>query len=764
MSSTHRSVAARWARVLLAGVTLAWLATEVLKPATPALDDRAGGQSRMSESNPTRTANRLLREKSPYLLQHAHNPVDWYPWGEEAFEKARREDKPIFLSIGYSTCHWCHVMERESFENDSVAALLNRWFVAIKVDREERPDVDRLYMTSMQAMGMGGGWPLNAFLTPDLAPFYGGTYFPPESRAGRTGMIDLLPRVHEVWMSQRADIESQGARVLEAIAASAADRGRATSAIDPAAGRAQREPLFRRAHDMLAAAYDREHGGFGTAPKFPSVVNLNFLARYWSRDPEHRGPALAMVRHQLDAMQDGGIHDQIGGGFHRYSTDPEWMVSHFEKMLYDQAQLAWAYLDGVQIAREDGPHHDPLRAAEYAATARGIFDYVARDLTSPEGAFYSAEDADSEGEEGKFYVWTPAEIATVLGDDAKLFEYRYGVSARGNFEHATSILHRAHTEDETAKHFGVPVSAVRERGDRARATLLAARSRRVRPHLDDKVLAAWNGIMISAFARGARVLGDPALASCADRAATFVWAQLHDPATGAMRRRWRAGEAAGDGQLDDYMYLALGFLDLYGATFDPQWLERAEQLTHQAIERFWDEKNGGFFESPAGDPHVRIRMKDDFDGAEMAGNSVAACVLHTLAELLDREPWRARADRLFDLYASKLADHPTAMPQMLVAMDLAQSPARHLVIEGDPAAADTRALIEAYDRKFRPRDLLLVAAPGAAHERLAAQVPFVSSLTSRDGRATAFMCVDRTCRLPVTDAAAFAAELDAPTR
>ncbi len=750
--------------MLLAGAALAWLATEVLKPGTSALDPRAGApNSRMSESNPTPTANRLLREKSPYLLQHAHNPVDWYPWGEEAFEKARREDKPIFLSIGYSTCHWCHVMERESFENDSVAALLNRWFVAIKVDREERPDIDRLYMTSMQAMGMGGGWPLNAFLTPDLAPFYGGTYFPPESRAGRTGMLDLLPRVHEVWTSQRAEIESQGARVFEAIATAASDRGRGAGSRDSIAPHAKREALFQRAHDVLAATYDHEHGGFGTAPKFPSTVNLNFLMRHWSRDPQGRAQALAMARHQLDAMQAGGIHDQIGGGFHRYSTDAEWMVSHFEKMLYDQAQLAWAYLDACQIAREDGPQRDPVRATQYAATARGIFDYVARDLTSPEGAFYSAEDADSEGEEGRFYVWTPAEIAATLGPDAKLFEYLYGVTARGNFEHATSILHHAHLEDEAAQHFGVPVAQVRERATAARATLLGARARRVRPHLDDKVLAAWNGLMISAFARGARVLDDPALGARAERAATFVWEQLHDPKTGAMQRRWRDGEAAGAGQLDDYVYVALGFLDLYGTQFDPKWLERAEQVTNQALERFWDERNGGFFESPAGDPHVRIRMKDDFDGAEMAGNSVAAYVLRTLAELLDREPWRARAERLFELYTAKLADHPTAMPQMLVAMDLAQSPARHVVIAGDPGADDTRAMIQAFDARFRPRDLLLVAAPGAALERLAAKVPFVAPLAKRAGHATAFVCVNHACRLPVTDPAGFAAELDAST-
>ena len=356
-------------------------------------------------SHPTRTPNRLIREKSPYLLQHAHNPVDWYPWGVEAFDKAKREDKPVFLSIGYSTCHWCHVMERESFENPAVAELLNRWFVPVKVDREERPDVDRLYMTALQAMGLGGGWPLNAFLTPEREPFYGGTYFPPDARYGRPGMTEVLPRVHEVWTGQRAEVVTQGSRLLNAIRDAVAHRGAAgsDSPVTPDVI-AQR---FERCYRALERSHDPERGGFSTAPKFPSVANLNFLFRYWYQAPAARTEALGMALGQLDAMRAGGIHDHLGGGFHRYSTDADWLVPHFEKMLYDQAQLASAYLDGHVIVRSEGPRHDAVRARHYAHAARGILDYVLRDLTAPEGGFYSAEDADSEGEEGRFYVWTP---------------------------------------------------------------------------------------------------------------------------------------------------------------------------------------------------------------------------------------------------------------------------------------------------------------------------------------------------------------------
>ncbi len=683
--------------------------------------------------------NRLAREKSPYLLQHAHNPVDWYPWGEEAFARARAEDRPLFLSIGYSTCHWCHVMERESFEDPEVAELLNRHFVCVKVDREERPDVDRVYMTSMQALGLGGGWPLNVFLTPDLEPFFGGTYFPPRGIGARPGLVELLPRVHAAWTADRAALVDQGARVLAAIEA-IGETGR--DAVDY-------EDLARDCEAALERSHDESNGGFGNAPKFPSTVNLSFLLRRWARSPRERARGLAMVRRQLDAMRAGGIHDHLGGGFHRYSTDARWLVPHFEKMLYDQALIADAYLEA----------HAATGEPAYAATARGVFEYLARDLTSPEGAFWSAEDADSEGHEGLFYVWTPAQLADVLGaEDARLFGHRYGVTPQGNFERGTTVLHEAQPIERTAQAFRLTPAEAERRLAFARARLLAARSQRPRPSRDDKVVAAWNGLAIAACARGARVLGDPALAAAAERAATFVWERLRDPATGALRRRWRDGEAGGEGQLDDHAYVVRGLLELYGATFDPLWLERAVAVTESQVARFWDEADGAFFESPSGDASVRVRMKDGFDGAEMAGNSVAAENLVRLAALSEREDWRVKAGRVLDYYSRRLSGNAWAMPRMLVAMDLASHPARHIVVAGEPSPARD-ALLAAARGSFRPFDDLLVV-DDASRESVARVAPFTASLAPTGGRATGFVCIDRACRLPVTEPADFAAQLE----
>jgi uncharacterized protein YyaL (SSP411 family) len=727
---------------LLLGLAFAWLA--VAGGSVETRRKSAILEPAMTTTPPPHHApNRLIHEKSPYLLQHAYNPVDWYPWGEEAFEKARREERPIFLSIGYSTCHWCHVMERESFENDSVAALINRYFVPIKVDREERPDVDRLYMTAMQAMGMGGGWPLNVFLTPKLEPFYGGTYFPPDSRHGRAGLIEMLPSVHEAWMNHRAEIEKNGGNVVAALA----------SYSRPDQGSTDRARLFHSAYDSLSRTFDAAHGGFGNAPKFPSIANLDFLMRWWAADPTARRHALEMTLAQLDHMRAGGIHDHLGGGFHRYSTDREWLVPHFEKMLYDQAQIAWGFLEAYQATGRE----------EYAATARDVFDYVARDLSAPEGGFYSAEDADSEGEEGRFYVWTPDQIESVLGaPDGEIFRRHYDVTHDGNFEHGASILHETHSVAETAAHFHRPAREIAERLARSRAKLLEARSHRVRPHRDDKVITAWNGLMISAFARGARVLDDDRLRERAARAADFIWDHLRDEKSGELMRRWREGESRIPGQLDDYACYALGLIDLYEATLDPRWLERAVSITEAELTRFWDDRDGGFFSSPAGDPHLRVRMKDDFDGAELAGNSVAAWNLQTLATLLDRDAWRDQVKRMLDYYARRLEHGPIAMPQMMVAMQQEQATPRHIVIAGDRDASDTRAMRREFDRRFLPHDVLLLAS-GDTRQRLAGLAPFAASLEPRDGRATAYVCVHYACRLPTHDAAEFARQLDAAT-
>ena len=688
--------------------------------------------------SPTRT-NRLAREKSPYLLQHAGNPVDWYPWGDEAFARARAEDKPIFLSIGYSTCHWCHVMERESFEDQAVADVLNAHFVAVKVDREERPDVDRLYMTAMQALGQGGGWPLNVFLTPELEPFWGGTYFPPTSAMGRPGLLQILPRLAEAWREQRAEIAGTGGQVMSFLRTLAAPRGEAGDAATLASGCAE----------FLSRQWDDAHGGFGGAPKFPSPANLHFLIRRWARRAPDGRRALDMVLMQLAAMRANGLHDHLGGGFHRYATDRAWRIPHFEKMLYDQALLADAYLDAFQAVS------DP----RWAGTARGVFAYVARDLTSPEGAFWSAEDADSEGEEGRFYAWTRAQVMQALGEQAGArFAHRYGVSEHGNFEHGTTVLHEAHTLAETAGAFGLTEAAAEAALAEARARLLAARSARVRPHRDDKVITAWNGLMIAALAHGARALDEPGLAGRAARAADFLWARLRG-ADGGLLRRFRDGEAAVPGQLDDHAYYARGCLELFAATQEPRWLERAAAVTESMLARFWDDADGAFFESPADASGVSVRMKDGHDGAELAGNSVATEVLLRLATLLERADWRVWAERSFAWHARRLPAAPQAMPWMVSAMERAASPPRHTVIVGPRERDDTRALVRAFDSRLRPDDDLVVVSD-ETRDALTRLVPFAAKMPMRDGRATAYVCRDYACRLPVHEPAEMAALLE----
>ena len=690
--------------------------------------------------------NRLAHEKSPYLLQHASNPVDWYPWGSEAFTRARAEDKPIFLSIGYSTCHWCHVMERESFVHEGVAALLNEHFVPVKVDREERPDVDRIYMTAMQALGQGGGWPLNVFLTPDLEPFWGGTYFPPSTTMGRPGLLELLPRLAEAWRDQREQVELTGEQVTALLRSMNAPSGETRTTHE----------LGDACAVFLERQLDDACGGFGGAPKFPSPGNLYFLFRRWARGASGAESARRMALAQLDAMRANGLHDHLGGGFHRYATDREWRIPHFEKMLYDQALLADAYLDGFRATGE----------ARWADTARGVFDYVARDLTSPEGAFFSAEDADSEGEEGRFYAWTPAQLHEVLGGDAAtLFAHRYGVSAHGNFEHGTSVLHEAHTLEASARLHGATESDAARDLVASRATLLAARGQRVRPHLDDKVIVAWDGLMIAALAYGARTLGEPRHAQQAARAAEFVWQRLRGP-QGALLRRYRDGEAALAGQLDDHAYFARGCLELFLATYEPVWLERASSVTTVMLERFWDDADGACFESPADDASsplaggLLVRLKDTFDGAELAGNSVAAEVLWRLGTLLERPDWCERAARSFAYHARRLASAPWAMPRMIAIMERGAAAPGHVVIVGPRDHADTRALLAVAEARVRADDDIVLV-DDANREALKSLTPFAALLPMREGRTTAYVCVDHACRQPVHTPEQLAVLLDA---
>ena len=660
--------------------------------------------------------NRLANEKSPYLLQHAHNPVDWYPWGSEAFDKARSEDKPIFLSIGYSTCHWCHVMERESFESDTVAEVLNQFFVPIKVDREERPDIDRIYMTFVQATTGSGGWPMSVWLTPDLKPFYGGTYYPPNNGYGRPGFRHLLEHLAGAWKGDRAKILESGDKVVEQLRGYVDAAKHAPVTLDKA--------VFDSCFLQLRRSYDRKLGGFGGAPKFPRAVNFNFLFRYFKFTGEDE--AAEMSVQTLRHMANGGMNDQIGGGFHRYSVDAKWFVSHFEKMLYDQGQLAVSYLDAFQITGDEF----------FADVARSIFEYVLRDLLSPEGAFFSAEDADSVIDpaepkvkgEGAFYIWTREQIASVLGEPAASdFCARFGVLPGGNVYEdphgeftGKNILYRA---QETT-------SSLRE----SIAKLLTVRSERVRPHLDDKILTAWNGLMISAFARGGFVLAESRYIAAAERAASFVLGTLGRE--GALLRRYRDGEAAIPGFLDDYSYFVQGLLDLYEASFVTEYLDAAVKLTEKMRDLFEDPE-GGFFDSGSGDEHLVLRLKEDYDGAEPSGNSVAISNLLRLAQITGNTSFRESAERGLRSFAGKMAAQPTAMPQMLVAAMRSMTPPKQVVLAGDAEAL--QPLRETLRKHYLPDYSIL---PSKSLE-----------MGTIDGRAAAYVCENFACQLPVNDPA-----------
>ncbi|MEO7167583.1 MAG: thioredoxin domain-containing protein [Spartobacteria bacterium] len=694
--------------------------------------------------------NRLASEKSPYLLQHAHNPVDWYPWGEEAFEKARREKKPIFLSIGYSTCHWCHVMERESFENEEIAAIMNSKFVNIKVDREERPDVDRVYMTFVQATTGGGGWPLNVWLTPGLKPFVGGTYFPPKDRNGQPGFPSVLLRISQAWEADRNKITESGNQIVAALA---------RSANAPAEPGKLSPKLIETAYQQVARSYDAREGGFGGAPKFPRPVTLNFLFHVYHRsapDSEVGGAALGMALQTLRKMAAGGMHDQLGGGFHRYSVDALWRVPHFEKMLYDQAQLAGSYLDGYQITGD-------LR---YEAIARDTLDYVRREMTDASGGFYSAEDADSltkpggkEKTEGAFYVWTKPEIDAALGENAELFNYQYGVEADGNapdgsdpqgeFE-GKNILYERQTFAETAKHFGRSEIDVDESMRYRRATLLELRAKRPRPHLDDKIITAWNGLMISAYARGAQILGDSSYLETATRAAQFVREKLYDPKTHTLIRSYRGGASEIGGFAEDYAFYIQGLLDLYEASFDVQWLQLAEQLQATQDRLFWDERNGGYFTSTGDDATILLRMKEDNDSAEPAPSSIAALNLFRLGQIRDSKGLRDRAGKTIAAFGAALNHYPSAMPQMLVALDFSLTKAKQIVIAGRPGATDTRELLDEVHRHYLPNTIVLLADGGPGQKYLAGKLEEMKAMQPVDGKATAYVCENFACKAPVT--------------
>jgi uncharacterized protein len=725
-----------------------------------------------------RAPNRLAAERSPYLRQHARNPVDWYPWGGEAFARARAEQKPIFLSIGYSTCHWCHVMARESFEDAAIAAQLNRDFVPVKVDREERPDVDRLYMAYVQAATGSGGWPLSVWLTPELQPFYGGTYFPPQDRWGRPGFPAVLTALARAWAGQRAQLRAEGERVTAALrhAAGSAGAGRDDAAFAAAAGAAI-EGCFRQ----LAGTFDPGHGGFGGAPKFPRAAVFNFLFRFAAlrgTGDESGAAAVRMAAVTLRRMAEGGLHDHVGGGFHRYSVDEEWFVPHFEKMLYDQAQLAVSYLEARQATGDE----------RFAWVARGLFDYVLRDLAGPRGGWCAAEDADSEipetGDrgaevegghaEGAFYLWSKAEIAGLLGDDAGLFGAHFDVQEGGNVPaerdphgefRGRNLLRQRQPLEETARQAHLDPAAASDRLQAGLTRLREARARRPRPPRDDKIIAAWNGLMISALAKGGQVLGEPGWSRQAAGAADFLRRELYDESTGILHRSFRDGRGDIPGFAEDYAYVIQGLLDLYEADFDIRWLQWAERLQAQMDAAFWDAAAGGYFNSRADDPTLIARLKEDYDGAEPAPGSVATLNLMRLAWMLgEGEPaadpagappdYRSRARRCAESVRRQWEAAPQALPQLLGALDLVLAPPRTVVIAGTPGTDDFRALTAVLHERLAPRRVLLAADGGAGQRWLAARAPYLAAMAPRGGRATAYVCENFTCREPATEAAA----------
>ena len=686
--------------------------------------------------------NRLADETSPYLLQHAHNPVDWYPWGEEAFQKAKEEDRPVLLSVGYSACHWCHVMERESFENDAIAALMNRHFVNIKVDREERPDVDAIYMSAVQMLTGQGGWPMTVFLTPEGRPFYGGTYFPPEDHYGRPGFPRVLEAIAHAWETQRDELEQQGESLLGYLnAANDLTRDQPDSLLTPA--------ILDSAFTTLTAQFDRRHGGFGSAPKFPQPANLDFLLHYNARS--RRQEPLAMVETTLQHMALGGIYDQLGGGFHRYSTDAVWLVPHFEKMLYDNAQLAQIYTRAYQATG----------SAFYRGIAEETLEYLLREMTGPEGGFYSAQDADSEGVEGKFFVWTPEEVQAVLGErDAAIFNAFYDITPQGNWE-GQSILNVQMDAQQAAERFGLSLEETAAILDGGRLKLLAVREQRFKPGLDDKILTAWNGLALAAFAEAAAVLDRDDFRQAAIRNAEFVLSQLKviDP-DGHVRllRTYRNGTAKLNGYLEDYAFYADGLLWLYEATFDTRWLDAARDLVTTMLNCFWDAQDGGFFATSSDHESLIQRPKDWDDNSTPSGNSVAVDVLLRLAVLTGNDDYRLRAARVLRRIAPVLEKHPYGFARMLGALDFFLSTPKEIAIIGDPAEAATQALLRAVYTPYLPNKIVVLA---ASPETASLTLPLLADRPLRDGKPTAYVCENFACKEPVTDPDTLAQQLQA---
>ena len=688
------------------------------------------------QSTKDKKMNRLGGEKSPYLLQHKDNPVNWYPWGEEAFKAAKKEDKPIFLSIGYSTCHWCHVMEHESFEDSTVAELMNNNFINVKVDREERPDIDNIYMTVCQMMTGSGGWPLTIVMTPDKRPFFAGTYFPKESRFQRIGMLDLVPRLGKMWSEERDKILESANEVVSHL----------QSSFSPSGTEQLTEEIFNSAFSQFLQRFDNENGGFETSTKFPSAHNLSFLLRYYKRSSDPT--ALMMVEKTLLSMRNGGIYDQICFGFHRYSTDKEWLLPHFEKMLYDQAMNAIAYLEAFQVTKKE----------IYANTAREVFSYVLRDMTSFEGGFYSAEDADSDGEEGKFYVWRIEEVNEILGDeDGKLFADIYNFNEKGNFiEEGTgqftgnNIPHLLNSIEEIAQSRDLELNQLTKKLNKLRKQLFKERKKRIHPLKDDKILTDWNGLMIAALAKGAQILDDTTYANSAKKAADFVIEKLKAK-NGRLLKRYRNGEASLPAHLEDYAFFSWGLLELYEATFDVGYLSEAIKLTDLMIDLFWDSVNGGFYFTAYDGEKQIVRTKDLYDGAIPSGNSVAAMVLLRLGRIAGNSKYEEMAFTIGKIFSEKISQAPTGYTQLLSAIDFGIGPSYEIVVVGDRKSKDTQAMLNYIQESFLPNKVLILKPSDSQLNEVVRIAPFTDTQVAISGMATVYVCENYSCKTPTTD-------------
>lgn len=677
--------------------------------------------------------NRLAKEKSPYLLQHAKNPVDWFPWCDEAFEKAKLENKPIFLSIGYSTCHWCHVMERESFEDEDVAKLMNDTFVSIKVDREERPDIDGIYMNVCQMLTGNGGWPLTIIMTPDKKPFFAGTYFPKGNRFGRSGMLDIVPGIKEAWKSRKEEILHSAEQITISV--------NKNSSFEP--GEKPGEELFERVYNDFEKRFDIEYGGFGGAPKFPSPHNLLFLLRYWKRSGEKN--ALYMVKKTLIEMRKGGIYDHIGFGFHRYSTDSQWLVPHFEKMLYDQAQLVVAYVEAYQATGEE----------TYKETATEILEYVLRDMTSPEGGFYSAEDADSEGEEGKFYLWDVAELRVIWGEDADLLIKIFNCEKDGNWidqaigeAPGTNILNLKKTVDELAGEIGIPPTELKQKIESARIKLFSVRKKRVHPYKDDKILTDWNGLMISAFSLAGSVFNVTKFTEAAEKAAVFIFKYLKTNG-GFLLHRYREGDAGLPAHIDDYAFVIAGLINLYEATFNISYIKNAFDLNEVLLQHYQDKTNGGFFFTSDYGETLLARQKEVYDGAIPSGNSMQLLNLLKLGRFSGNPVLEEKANEMIKTFSNIINRAPIGFTQFLSGLDFAFGPSKEIVVVYKDNIEDAKEILDYINTKFIPNKILILKEE--SNDSISKIAPFVKDQKTINGKVTVYICENYNCKMPVTE-------------